>query len=131
MKYKTAVALMFVVIACGAIGCGQSQQSSFDAVKQYLIDTTPTAHAHAEAAQLASPFLHDQEGGKAFLKPLITSQDAATAATAIILLQSIAPTPNLIKVIDDRDWSAAPGNIAGHLEGTRASLESVFGPPES
>ena len=130
MRFKTQVGSLFLVIACGTLGCGRSQQSSFDAVKQYLIDTAPTAHAHAEAAKLASPFLHDQEGGKAFLKPLVSSQDDATAATAIILLQSIAPTPDLIQVIDDRDWSTAPGNLAGHIKGTRNSLETVFDSPD-
>jgi hypothetical protein len=126
MRFKTQVGSLFLVIACGTLGCGRSQQSSFDAVKQYLIDTAPAAHAPEEAAKLASPFLHDQESGKAFLKPLITSQDDATAATAIILLQSIAPTPDSMQVIDDRDWSSAPGNLAGHLKRTRDSLETVF-----
>jgi hypothetical protein len=130
MKYKTAIALIFVMSAFGTTGCGRSQQSSFSAVKQYLIDTTPATRAPEEAAKLASPFLHDQKGGEAFLQPLITSQDDATAATAIILLQSIAPTPDLIQVIDDRDWSTAPGNLAGHLEAARTSLEIVFDAPD-
>ena len=130
MRYHTSVGLLFFLVTCSTIGCGHSRQSSFDAVKQYLIDTAPSAHAHEKAADLARPFLNDQKGGQAFLEPLIKSQDDATAATAIILLQSIAPSQDLIQVIDDRDWSSAPGSIAGHLEGTRASLESVFGPSE-